>query len=330
MDKQTFRYRFQDVDAVQLTESIFLFRKPLRLVDYSTDPETVTTFPHLDRALSFVVESVGQTVEAIIAGMVTVLPVFDGGGGGDSGMDTFSFGHAGSEGGGEPLAHFPVEANVRIKAKSEAGALEEFAERFQMEDHEFLYLVDEQGYVHDFTEGNEVSVAPTKSARGMMVLHNHPSGGAFSDSDLISTAMTGAKGIVAAGKDGDYILKTGSHFKAQQFVRAVKKAKMKGKDYDDAVRRWLGDKNRQKQFGYTFRFNKATDRNYVQKDRAAQNKRARQISAGGLTYRITGVQADMTGKNTVTAAQVYKNGKWQAAKMTSSLSATLTRRYGER
>lgn len=338
MDRDKFRYAIRDVDAVQLAENAILFRNPLRIVEFFEDTAKTTFFSRFreelldfDDVFDYVVSSVGQTVGTIIDGMSTVFPVLNGGGGGGSGMNTFKFNHAGGNAKGEDtVSRFPAEANVRIKAKSEEGALEEFADRFQLADHEFLYAVDSQGFVHQFNEGQTSSVGINGSVRGLTIMHNHPSGGAFSDTDMISFAMTGAKSIIASGKNGDYILKRGTHFKPEQFVRAVKNARPQGKDYDDAARRWLGDKNRQKKYGFTFQFVKASDRNYVSKDRAAQNSRARQISSGGKTYRITSVQTDMSGKQIVAAAQVYRGGKWQKVNMTSSLSATLTKRYGER
>ena len=99
---------------------------------------------------------------------------------------------------------------------------------------EHAFTVDEQGFVTSYVHGMAHSVM-VAGRRGEMVYHNHPSGGAFSDADLISTALTAAKGIVASGKSGDYILQKGNHFKANAFVKAVNNAHLKGKDYDDAV-----------------------------------------------------------------------------------------------
>ena len=125
-----------------------------------------------------------------------------------------------------------------------------------LSDHEFAYEVDADGYVHQYIEGATSSVAISASAKvgkgqKTMIIHNHPSGGAFSDSDLISASMqTRAKGIIASGKNHDYKFEKGGHFKANSFIKAVKTAKMKGKDYDDAVDKWL--KANQKKYGYTY------------------------------------------------------------------------------
>ena len=42
----------------------------------------------------------------------------------------------------------------------------------------------------------------------------------------------------------------GTHFKANSFIKAVKTAKMKGKDFDDAADKWL--KKNQKEYGYKY------------------------------------------------------------------------------
>lgn len=88
-----------------------------------------------------------------------------------------------------------------------------------------------------------------------MLYHNHPSGGNFSKEDLVSTSLSDEKGVVASGKHGDYMLTKGTHFKANAFVKAVESAKLKGKDYDDAVDKWL--KRNAKKYGYTYQFKKA-------------------------------------------------------------------------
>ena len=107
-----------------------------------------------------------------------------------------------------------------------------------------------------YVEGQAHSVAigsRGKVGRGQktMILHNHPSGGHFSDADLISTSMDArSKGIVATSTKAQYIFEKGTHFKANSFIKAVKNANMKGKSYDDAVDKWLS-KNARK-FGYKY------------------------------------------------------------------------------
>ncbi len=122
------------------------------------------------------------------------------------------------------------------------------------DDYESAFSVDENGYVTKYVHGNAHSVRISGN-KGDMIYHNHPGGGNFSDADLISTSLSHEKGIVASGTHGDYILTKGTHFKANDFVRAVRTAKLKGKDYDDAASKWL--KRNAKKYGYTYQFKKA-------------------------------------------------------------------------
>ena len=261
MNFQRFFYTFRDVDGVQLTTDVFLFRKPLEIWNAKTD-KTVR-FNNLKDVWKCEIAP-GKTVGDALADRESFVFELNGGHGKGSGANgTFKFGHA--SGGGvavgeiEPLQ--PVQANVRIKSKTPEAALKEFRQSHVLLDAEYMYEVDRQGFVRQYAGGDATSVAPTKAVqKGSMIYHNHPGqkGGAFSDNDLYFVAQTKASGIVASGREGDYILiKKGGHFKANNFVKAVKNARMKGKDYDDAVIKWLGDKDRQKKLGYTFEFKPA-------------------------------------------------------------------------
>lgn len=339
MNKERFAEQFQDYVGVPLTADLYLFRCPLRLVDTRT--EKPTFFESLEAALAAIVEgrSIWERIKELYPQRIEL--VIDGGGGSSSGMETFKFGHAPNGGGaGGGPSHVPAEANVRIKTKTEEGAIEEFAQRFRDEDHEWAYTIDEQGYVHGLAEGASSHVSPAGRLAGHLILHNHPDnadgsdGGAFSDSDLIFMAVSGARGIVAHTTNGDYIIKRTGHFKPEAFTRAVRNARMKGKDYNDAVKRWLGDKDRQSKFGYRFQYVKESDKNYVARDNARQASRGRgqgtQLTVGGKQYRVTGTQESMTGGRTVVSAQVYRGGKWQAVKVTPSLGRRLAERLNSR
>ena len=171
---------------------------------------------------------------------------------------TFKFGHAPhGRGSGNDVKDLPAKLNVRIpiNGKSPERALEEFRKLHALSSTEFGVTVDPQGFITQYVRGGATSVG-IWGKKGEMVYHNHPSGGAFSDSDLLSTAMSAEKGIVASGKNGDYIfVKNGGHFKAAAFMKAVRSAKMKGTSYDDAVDKWLTAN--QKKYGYTYVFKKA-------------------------------------------------------------------------
>lgn len=169
-------------------------------------------------------------------------------------QQTFKFDHAkgnGNENNRTPIP--PAVANVKIKSKTFEGALAEFKRNHLLADREFAYEVDDQGYVSQYIRGarSEVGIMSSRNTRNSMIIHNHPSGGAFSDGDLISTALDGrSKGIIASGKNYDYTFQKGGHFKAGQFVKAVKSARMKGTSYDDAVDKWLTAN--QKKYGYKY------------------------------------------------------------------------------
>ena len=200
----------------------------------------------------------GRTVREIVEDEdYTMLVEFDGGRGSSSeSSQTFKFGHA-SGGGKDSLrsVKFPAEFNDGDKYQSFEKALDKFRERHAESDHEYGITVDEDGYVHRYVEGGATSVA-ISGRDGQIVIHNHPNDSAFSDTDLLSMAqVAGERGIVASGKSGDYIIEKTSHFDGAAFAKAVKSAQMKGKDYNDAVDKWL-TKNEDK-YGYKYRFRKA-------------------------------------------------------------------------
>lgn len=250
-----FRFLFKrEIDVFYLTKSIMLFKKPFSIFNEQTG-ESVN-FKTLDEALEYKIgdETVKQIIERTDK---PYIPSLDGGRGASSGAGgTFSFNHASGGGSGFQNSLPPALANTKIKAKSLDGALEEFKRNHLDSDHEWAYEVDASGYVHQYIEGSSSSVAigaNAKVGKGQktMIIHNHPSGGAFSDSDLLSvSAQSRAKGIIASGKKYDYKFEKGSHFNASAFTKAVKNAKMKGKDYDDAADKWL--KANQKKYGYKY------------------------------------------------------------------------------
>lgn len=230
---------------------VFCFREPLSIWDSHTGKDV--SFDTVDDLLDY--EYNGRKVADIISEMDSLAISIEGSVGNGK-QQTFKFSHARDNGKDKTKDLFPAYANVRIKSKTLEGAMEEFHERFKNADKEWAYEIDPQGYVHQYKEGNTTSVSISGRNKNNMILHNHPSGGAFSDSDLISASLGNEKGIVASGKNGDYIFqKNGGHFKAADFVKAVKSAKLKGTSYDDAVDKWLTAN--QKKYGYRYEFKKA-------------------------------------------------------------------------
>lgn len=255
MIESVFLHEFKQANGVRLDEKHILFRKPLELYNLETD-ETIS-FKNMDEA--YLHKIADTSIKDIIkAATIDIFNLrLDGGRGASSGGNKqFRFGDAaGSKGKDETKANFPARLNVKlsIKNKSTEGMLKEFAKLHSKSDREYGATVDENGYVTRYVTGNKSSVG-ISGKRGEMVFHNHPSGGAFSKADMLSTAHTSAKGIVASGKNGDYIFVKGGHFKANEFAKAVNKARPTGKSYDDAINKWL--KQNQRKYGYKYEFKK--------------------------------------------------------------------------
>ena len=255
-----FRYLFnRELDIFHLKENIMLYKKPFCIYNKETGEDV--TFKTLDEALEYKIGE--ETVKQIIEQMdKPYMPTLNGGRGSSSGSGDnkeFKFGHASGGGGGsggEKEDLLPAVANTRIKSKTPEGALAEFKRNHLLADREFSYSVDENGYVTGYKQGSATSVTvPShgRQARGRMntIIHNHPNGSAFSDTDLHTwSSDRRAKSIIASGKKYDYKVTKGTHFNAQGMSKAVRTAKMRGKDYDDAVDKWL--KKNQKKFGYTY------------------------------------------------------------------------------
>lgn len=246
--------------GARLTDSLILFRKPLQA--YDLDSDETTYFDTLADLFAHVVGN--QTVKDIISAAkpedIFKLQL-DGGRGSGSDNWTGKFSHASQSGNGrdKTKSDFPARVNGIIDVKNEAEALKAFRQLHVADDYESAVTVDENGYVTQYVHGNSTSVG-IWGRKGEIVYHNHPSfggekGGNFSDMDLISTAASAERGIVASAKEGDYKFVKGTHFKAAEFTKAVKTATLKGKDYSDAVDKWL--KRNQKRYGYKYSFTKA-------------------------------------------------------------------------
>lgn len=255
-----FKHEFKQLNGVMLTDTVMLFCRPLELYDMANNT-TIATFKgkNLDVVLPYEIE--GKTVQQIIEGLSS-MPIIElnGGRGGGSGMGEWSgkFGHAPHErGSGHDKSDLPARLNVKLGAnRSPEDMLKAFREAHVNDNFESGVAVDEYGFVTRYVHGGATSVG-IYGRKGEMIYHNHPGtkGGNFSDSDLLSTAMSAEKGIVASGKEGDYVFVKTHKFNATAFTKAVKNATLRGKDYTDAADRWL--KANQKKYGYKYSFNKA-------------------------------------------------------------------------
>lgn len=253
MQLDTFKREFRQLNGVTLEDSWVLFRRPLQLYNLETG-ETVE-FKNLDEALAYELD--GKTLEQRISQWTSIAFRRDGGRGSGSGLSTFSFGHARGGGGDAGKPDHPARINARIGInRTPEDTLRAFRDAHVNDSYESGVAVDEHGFVTRYVHGTATSVA-IYGRKGEIVYHNHPGkvGGNFSDSDLLSTAMSAERGIVASAREGDYKFIKTHKFDAVGFSKAVKSARMQGKDYNDAADRWL--KKNQKKYGYTYSFVRA-------------------------------------------------------------------------
>lgn len=168
-----------------------------------------------------------------------------------------TFGGDGWDGPDHTTNDFPSRVNTDKQKSNEQKTLSQFRKMYANAPIEHGFAVDEQGYVTAYKHGNASSVSWHPSElNGKMIYHNHPSGGAFSKADMLSTAQTNARGVVASGKNGDYIFRKTQKFDSVGFQKAIASAKTVSKDYDTGVDRWL--KRNAKKYGYTYLFVPAT------------------------------------------------------------------------
>ena len=248
MIDSVFRHEFKQRHGVQLTENHILFRKPLELYNLKTD-ETFK-FNSLDDAYKFEID--GKTIKQIITDatmemfkMTLDMPK------GNSPQASFKFELDGGSGNSKSDADLPARMNTKIKVKTEAEAIKAFRATHVKDRYESAIEIDSDGFVSQYVHGEAHSVGI--NPKGGLIVHNHPSSSNFSGADLLSAATTKATGVVASGRGGDYIFKKGTHFKANDFVKGLQNANLKGENYNDAVHKWL--KKNQKRYGFKYTYN---------------------------------------------------------------------------
>lgn len=72
---------------------------------------------------------------------------------------------------------------------------------------------------------------------------------------IVAVSTKTGRGDDTARYAGVYTFTKGTHFNASGFVKAVNSAQLSGKDYNDAVSKWL--KANQQKFGYKYSYQKA-------------------------------------------------------------------------
>lgn len=182
-------------------------------------------------------------------------------GAGSSGEMGGGFGHAGGGGGatagGGSEKLYNAELNIgNAKGASVDQVIDKFKAKYGDADHEYGAVVDKDGYVVQHMSGGKHSVSFFDTEKGGTMIHNHPSGSNFSDTDLHSFANSQLKSIVATSSSkttkGTYQITKNKNFKAKEFDKAISKAKWPTHmDYNTGASWWL--KNNAKTYGYTFK-----------------------------------------------------------------------------
>lgn len=271
MQLSSFLAEFKKTNGVFLTPSIILFRKPLEVYDMSSDRTIAqgNKKNKWDDAILDAVVIAGKTVGDIIASWDSI-PVMAFRGGRGGGSDSFSgaWNFSGNSNKDNSTHDFPARLNRRTAG--EADTLRRFRDMHASDNmQEHGITVDDRGFVTQYVHGNGGSVG-IAAKNGETIYHNHPSNGwpNFSKDDIYVAATQNARGIVAsssrAGRDektakyaGDYSFTKNQNFDANGFVKALNRAQLKGADYNDAVSKWLGNKSRQRQYGYKYSFTPA-------------------------------------------------------------------------
>ncbi len=236
-------------NAVQITDNLIVFND-FELYDLATDESK--NYATLEDLLNDNAE-----VKDIIEKAEYFELRFTGGRGSRSGDSEMGggFTSAGGHGGFHQLANANLNFDT-AKGNSLKAVLKRFHQKYGDAEKEYGAAVDEQGFVHNLGSGGKTSVS-INGNKGETVVHNHPGGGNFSSADLITTANTNAKGIIATGsniKASDrktYHFQKNNNFKAKEFVKAVRNAKWpKNLSYDKGADWWL--KKNQRAFGYKY------------------------------------------------------------------------------
>lgn len=266
----TFKHEFRKRAGVFVTNDIILFRRPLELYDFTNDT-VIATFKGRDVEPALNYDLGDKTIRDIITRWKK-MPIISlqGGNGSSSGMDAYThrgIPMGGENGGGNGIDKPDLPARFNAQFGNETSfekTLEAFRNMHVNDNYESGITVDAQGFVTGYVHGQSGSVG-ISAYNGEHVIHNHPAAGypIFSGADLVSTALENSSGITASSTSegrteatakyaGDYIFNKGKNFNAAAFVKAVKGAYLKGKDYNDAVDKWL--KAHQQKYGYTYTY----------------------------------------------------------------------------
>lgn len=231
-------------NAIEISDGIFVFND---YEVYNANTDKTSKYETIADLLS------NKEISDIIDKAESFNLRFDGGRGASSGKMSGGFNHARSNGRTETLQNANLNFNT-AQGNSLRDVLARFQEKYGDAKVEYGAAVDEQGFVHTLNKGGRTSVVITGN-KGETIIHNHPGGGNFSDSDLISVASTQAVGIIATSSNTNvrstYHFKKNSNFDAKEFVKAVRNAQWPAEySYDKGADWWL--KRNQGKYGYTY------------------------------------------------------------------------------
>ena len=248
MEIQSFIYKMRDFNSVELADGIFLFKAPKgkwELWNVEDDVEEGEIIDDL-RAHSKAVELIGK-LEAI------EFEVMGGRGAGGMGA-VFSWKGAPHRGLDHSMDNLPARVNNKVKIKTREQAIKAFRDMHGKDAGESLVQIDRNGFVHHYRNGNKSNVSLNRTVKGATLVHNHPNNSTFSPADMKVVASTNVGSIIATHSKGYREFTKQSHFKQNDFLKAVARVEkngLKGKGPNDAVDRWL--KRNQKKYGYTFK-----------------------------------------------------------------------------
>lgn len=147
----------------------------------------------------------------------------------------------------------PAYLNNQGRSVSVEGVIQTFIKKHGDAKREYTTAVDSQGFAHTYGKGEKDTVGVLGINQKYTVIHNHPSGGAFSGADLRTFAsLKDMVSAVATNKTKAYRITKLHNFKAKEFEKAVNNAKSSGSDYSKSVDKWL--KRNAKKFGYLYEY----------------------------------------------------------------------------
>lgn len=184
-----------------------------------------------------------------------------------------------SKGKGNPSEKLHPAYMNRIKnTGNEEKIIHDFNKKHTKADREYAIQIDENGYVTHYYKGRHGSVSYSEEeTAGKHLVHNHPADGwgNFSGTDLDTWARTKQRAVTASSRNstpisntdpkvyanrraGTYTIRKNSHFKRDEFIKAIKNLKVESKNYDRSLGKWL--KNNASTFGYEYTYKPAKNK----------------------------------------------------------------------